>query len=545
MVWYLLSVLFSERETNSISEDNNGELDGMQDIKNGSIKIDPEAEPLIRRAQFSGWLQESVCHRVQEEISHRKEGSELEQIFSFLSGRQLGEAVQLAAYRGDVRLACLISQAGGSMINRKDMASQIETWDTEGLDYSFMEKDRLKLYKLLAGDIQGALEGNTVDWKRYLGLIMWYDLPPDTSLSNIIEFYRELVDQGIGPSPVPIYIDEGPLEEALNLDVEGYYDLTYYLMLLHASDGCKYVNLKKMFTSFTSTYDALDYHMTWHQHAILQAIGVLEYTDLHLLTMSFVSQLLCVGECHWAIYAVLHMPPNPDYPMLHEKVIKEILCQYCEIWNSEEIQKKFIEEELGIPSEWMHEALAMHCQYYGDSMKALEHLLKSLQWQRAHLIFMTLVAPALFCSSQHSEIWKFASFMEGNKLEIADWDLGAGIYMDFYTLRQSFQDNQLTEELDSLEKKNVSCRDLYVRLKESLCLWRNKFPLNARVAFSKMADEVTSLLMSENRGDMQTQSLQISCFDTIIDAPVPEDLRLCRLQDAVSVFTSWLSEVTS
>lgn len=72
-----------------------------------------------------------------------------------------------------------------------------------------------------------------------------------------------------------------------------------------------------------------------------------------------------------------------------------------------------------------------------------------------------------------------------------------------------------------------------------------QFPLNARVAFSKMADEVAVLLMSENRGSTQAQSLQISCFDTIIDAPVPEDLRLCRLQDAVSVFTSWLSEVSS
>ncbi|KAH9318155.1 hypothetical protein KI387_019924, partial [Taxus chinensis] len=122
---------------------------------------------------------------------------------------------------------------------------------------------------------------------------------------------------------------------------------------------------------------------------------------------------------------------------------------------------------------------AMHCQYYGDSMKALEHLLKSLQWQRAHSLFMTSVAPTLFCSAQHSEIWKIANSMEDNKSEIADWDLGVGIYMDFYTLRHAFQDNQLIDELDSLEKKNVSCRNFYIRLKESLCLWKSKFPLNA------------------------------------------------------------------
>lgn len=545
MVWHLLSVLFLQRDAKlSIPTENDEELDGMTDVKEGSTKIDPEAEPLIRRAEFSGWLQESVDHRVQEEVRCLKEGSDLKHIFSLLTGRQLDEAVQLAAYRGDVRMACLISQAGGSMINRIDMVAQLEAWSTEGLDYSFIEEDRLKLYKLLGGDIQGALTGMEVDWKRYLGLLMWYHLAPDTALPTVISIFQQLVDQGIAPPPVPIYIDEGPLEEASNLNVEGRYDLTYYLMLLHASDGKNHVNLSKMFTSFSSTYDALDYHMTWHQQSLLQAIGLLDSKELHVLYMSFVSQLLCVGECHWAIYVVLHMPPTPDYPMLHEKVIKEILCQYCETWSSVETQKQFI-EELGIPSEWMHEALAIHCQYYGNLTRALEHLLKSLQWQRAHSLFMTSVASSLFHSSQHSEVWRLAIIMEEHKSEIADWDLGAGIYIDFYTLCNVFQDNQLTEELDSLEKKNAACRNFYVHLNQSLRLWRSKFPLNARVTFSKMADEVASQLMSENKEDVHTLSLQMSCFDTITDAPIPEDLRLCRLQDAVSVFTSWLSEVTS
>eukprot|EP01018_Ginkgo_biloba_P038069 Gb_29033 [translate_table: standard] len=357
MVWHLISVLFSESETTfSFSVENDEELDGMADVKVGPSKIDPEAEPLVRRAEFSGWLQESVCHRVQEEVSCLNEESDLKRIFSLLTGRQLEEAVQLAAFRGDVRMACLISQAGGSVINRIDMATQLETWKTEGLDYGYIEKDRLKVYELLAGDIQGSLTGLDVDWKRYLGLLMWYHLAPDTRLPVIIDVYREFVDQGEAPPPVPIYIDEGPLEEAFNLNVEGQYDMTYYLMLLHASDGKNIVNLKKMFSSFSSTYDALDYHMAWHQQGILQAIGVLDSKELHLLDMSFVSQLLCVGECHWAIYVVLHIPPTPDYPLLHEKVIKEILCQYCETWSSVETQKQFI-EELGIPTEWMHEAL--------------------------------------------------------------------------------------------------------------------------------------------------------------------------------------------
>ncbi|RVW91515.1 Nuclear pore complex protein NUP96 [Vitis vinifera] len=63
------------------------------------------------RAEFSYWLQESVCHRVQDEVSSLNESSDLEQILLLLTGRQLDAAVELAASRGDVRLACLLSQA--------------------------------------------------------------------------------------------------------------------------------------------------------------------------------------------------------------------------------------------------------------------------------------------------------------------------------------------------------------------------------------------------------------------------------------------------
>lgn len=78
--------------------------------------------------------------------------------------------------------------------------------------------------------------------------------------SNYYLCFLELVDQGVAPLLVPIHIGEGPLE-ALNLNVEGWYSLTYYLMLLHAIDGKNYVNLSKIFTSFSSTYDVLDYDM--------------------------------------------------------------------------------------------------------------------------------------------------------------------------------------------------------------------------------------------------------------------------------------------
>ncbi|KAJ6794924.1 nuclear pore complex protein NUP96 [Iris pallida] len=545
-IWELIKVLFSERETGGnlqAESDDYGE-DMMLDKRDVPADIDPEASPFIRRAEFSDWLQDTVCHRVQEEVSCLNDSSDLEHMLIRLTGRQLDTAVELAASRGDVRLSILLSQAGGSMVNRDDMARQLNLWRVNGLDFNYIENDRLKLYELLAGNIQGALQDSTVDWKRYLGLVMWYQLPPDTSLPFIIHTYQQLLGEGRAPNPVPVYVDEGPVEDTVDWRLGDRYDIAYYLMLLHANQGKAFDLLKTMFSAFSSTHDPLDHHMIWHQCAVLEAIGAFSSDDLNVLHMSYVSQLLCLGQCHWAIYVVMHMPYHEDFPHIHSNLIREILSQYCEIWSAHDIQRQFI-EDLGVPSEWMHEALAIYSQYYGNLPKALEHFLECCNWQKAHSIFMTSVAHSLFLSSKHPEIWRITTLMEEYKSEIADWDLGAGIYFDFYNIRSLLQDEDIMDDKeDPLEKKNEACKDFFVRLNDSLAIWGNKFPVDARAAYSKMAEELGALLES-TPGESSTSLVQMNCFETMLSAPIPEDLRSCRLQDALSVFTYLLTEHAS
>lgn len=360
MIWELIKVLFSERENSgqskSVGADN--EEDMMQDMKESSLEVDQEALPLIRRAEFSCWLQESVCHRVQEEVSSLNESSYLEHIFSLLTGRQLDAAVEMAASKGDVRLACLLSQAGGSTVNRVDIEQQLDLWRINGLDFNFIEKERIRIYELLSGNIHDALLDVQIDWKRFLGLLMWYLQAPHSTLPIIFQTYQHLLDVGKAPYPLPIYIDEGPAEEAINF-TKKHFDLSYYLMLLHATGEAEFGFLTTMFSAFSSTHDPLDYHMIWHQRAVLEAVGVFTSNDLQVLDMGLVSQLLCTGQCHWAIYVVLHMPHHDDYPYLHANLIREILFQYCETWSSDESQRQFI-ENLDIPSAWLHEAMVCY-----------------------------------------------------------------------------------------------------------------------------------------------------------------------------------------
>lgn len=540
-VWELIRVLFSERAAGNqleLSGDEDQEV-MILDKKEDSVNIDLEAPPLVRRADFSNWLQDSVCHRVQGEVGSLSDARYLEHIILLLTGRQLDTATEIAASRGDVRLAILLSQAGGSMLNRSDVAQQLDMWKINGLDFSYIEEDRLKIYELLAGNVQGALLDSPIDWKRYLGLIMWYQLSPDTSLDILIHSYHQLLGEGKVPNPVPVYIDEGPLEEALQWSPGDRFDISFYLMLLHANQDEKFGLLKTMFSAFSSSYDPLDYHMIWHQRSILEAIGAFSADDLHVLDLSFVHQLLCLGKCHWAIYVILHMPHLDDAPYIHEKLIKEVLSQYCEIWSKDEAQRQYI-AELGIPTEWIHEALALYHEYYGDRQGALENYIQCGNWKKAHTIFMTSVAHSLFLSSKHQEIWDITNVLENHKSEIADWDIGAGIYIDYFIIKNSMQeDSTMDDDSDPLETKNESCTSFFVRLNDSLSIWGSKLPVEARACYSKMAEELCGLLMN-SPGEGSAPGLYMGCFQTMLNAPVRDDHRASYLQEAVSVFTDIL-----
>ncbi|KAJ0231066.1 Nuclear pore complex protein NUP96 [Hirschfeldia incana] len=536
MVWELIKVLFSERQS---TERLNYEEDMMEDVKEEPAEVDTEALPLIRRAEFSCWLQECVSHRVQEDVYDLNGSGYLKHLFFLLTGRELDSAVELAISKGDVRLACLLSQAGGSTVNRDDIMQQLHLWGRNGLDFNYIEKDRVKLYELLAGNIHDALQDITIDWKRFLGLLMWHHLPPNSSLPVIFRNYQLLLDQGKAPWPVPIYIDEGPADSIVT-DTK-HSDILYYLMLLHSREEKEIGFLKTMFSAFSSTNDPLDYHMIWHQRGILEAVGAFSSDDLHALDMGFVAQLLSQGLCHWAIYVVLHMPYRKDRPYLHFVVIREILFKFCETWSSVESQRQFI-KDLGVPSEWMHEALAVYYNYHGDFVKALDHFIECANWQRAHSIFVTSVAHSLFLSANHSEIWRIATSMDDRKSEIENWDLGAGIYMSFYLLKSSLEEDADTMlELDSPESRNESCRSFVGRLHESLAVWGDRLPVEARVAYTKMAEEVCELLLSGLSVYPDRES-QLNCFVTAFKAPLPEDVRSSHLQDAVSLFSLYLSE---
>jgi nuclear pore complex protein Nup98-Nup96 len=144
---------------------------------------------------------------------------------------------------------------------------------------------------------------------------------------------------------------------------------------------------------------------------------------------------------------------------------------------------------------------------------------------------------------EHSQVWQVASQLEGHDTEVENWDIGAGLYIEFYTLKTSFVDSfGPVDELDSLEKKTAACKAFFEQLRRSQNFWKNKTSADARVAYAKMADEISVLLIAETKTAPLAINTEMEMYDTVLDAPLPEDARMCHLQGAVSTFTSWLLE---
>ncbi|RRT74970.1 hypothetical protein BHE74_00008891 [Ensete ventricosum] len=65
-----------------------------------------------------------------------------------------------------------------------------------------------------------------------------------------------------------------------------------------------------------------------------------------------------------------------------------------------------------------------------------------------------------------------------------------------------------------------------------------------RLTYSKMSEELCNLLVS-TPGMSSTPVVRMSCFDTMLSAPIPEDLRSNHLQNALAVFTYQLLEAST
>ena len=307
---------------------------------------------LRRRDELSRWLQNVVSPTVEAEL---REGisTDSTEVFTWLTGNEVDNAVGAAISAGNVKLATLVAQAGGDDDFRADILSQLKLWKEQRIDAHVSEPTR-KVYALLAGVID-VLEGSgsgpggariescpdvhisgDLDWKRAFGLHLWFGQPVDSSIADVFDSYEAAWTEGrYSVAPPLSWCLENPtsteLKKKWNLPSTAVHhpDALYSMIRLFADPSS---SLSTILTPLSFSASPVDYRLCWHLYIVMsRCLRARDFSDrgdtglqfdprenedhrveghspsADLLTNSYALQLEQLGMIQEAVFVLLHI----------------------------------------------------------------------------------------------------------------------------------------------------------------------------------------------------------------------------------------------
>ena len=259
-----------------------------------SIDVRNRAHAVRRKVVLSKWLEGVVAPTVDAEAKGNFSRGSASAAFSLLTGHQIDKACEAAMEGGNLKLAALISQAGGDLEFRVDILAQLRIWREQRVD-AHIDPNLRKIYALLGGVVD-VLEGSDgtgvercpdlpvshkLDWKRVFGLHLWFGQPMDASIAEVFDSYdnhwRNARDRAA--PPVPWYFEDSSFESKhwrLSPD-ENPPDAFYSLIKLYADPACSLATISSPLSFGPSP---ADYSILWHLYIILsRSMRIRDFPD--------------------------------------------------------------------------------------------------------------------------------------------------------------------------------------------------------------------------------------------------------------------------
>lgn len=405
-----------------------------------------------RKAAFSQWLERAVTSSVQADVrAHVAASRRPEHVFALLTGHQVEQAAEAALEGGDVRLATLVAQAGGALEARADVHEQLALWHAEGVDDD-IDRPRRRLYELLAGNVvhaewtsarTHAREKQTMamaaglDWRRALGLHIWYGTAWESPLQACVHSYEEaLKAAGETAPPLPSYQADAQLgilkQRALWQKKGAPRDALYELLKLHVDTTYP---LAHVLDPRNFGQSAMDFALPWHLYMYLtralHARSLDEDVQGDQLTISYATQLESAGEWRWAAFVLLHLTDED----VRAKAVSTLLARHVEALNEEAVA--YLVSTLHVDPRWIHLARAQAAHARHDLYVEYQCRLKAEDWARAHAVAVRYLAPEAFVRGETSLLLDLfrpmADAVEAGHV-IPGWHEGGHVLLDYATL---------------------------------------------------------------------------------------------------------------
>jgi nuclear pore complex protein Nup98-Nup96 len=257
--------------------------------------------------------------------------------------------------------------------------------------------------------------------------------------------------------PYPLYYQPVANEEAP-------FDTCYHLLNLFVQRG---YDLNLTFAPSGSTPHQLDYRLSWYLWIILSDIAFvhLDLKDLALLHVNFAIQLEAVGLWVWSIFVLQHL----NTPSHRGRSVWEVLCRNCSHQETLTEEETFVIERLKVPCGLMHRAKAVSAHYFGEYRLQAFHLLKGAQWNEAHDIIISHIAPRAIIENDTQFLYSSLRLLAepDHSISILSWDTTGSVYLDYLKLSEMIDElkNLDNVALSQIEDINAGLLGIVVRVR--------------------------------------------------------------------------------
>ncbi|VDB88876.1 unnamed protein product [Peniophora sp. CBMAI 1063] len=529
------------------------------------VSVRERIHGIRRKAALSEWLEDAVAPVVEADLRRLPAEASAARAFSFLSGHQIEEACEAALANGDVRLATLLAQAGGDDDFRADIGEQLEVWRNDRVD-AHIPEDIRRIYGLLAGEVD-RLEGSDgtgvercaevliargLDWKRTLGLHLWYSKPLEAPIAEVFDAYdahREAHPERTA-APRPWYLTEStlspsawntPRDDALD-------DALYNLIRLYADPQ---FTLSSLMVPHSFGPSPVDYALLWHMYIILsRCLRAKDFGDrdepdagamsqdgdederveghspsADILASSYAHQLEQAGLIQEAAFVLLHIESSVG----REKAIKDLLARSAPLLD--DWVMRGLAGSLKIPLAWVNEAKAIYCYSQGEVWDAYELYMQAGLYGAAHDIAVLELAPEAVIRDDLELLGSLFTRIAGHPVE--GWHVRGKAYLDYVDiltklpeLRQHVLDpNTVADAAQAAEMEDLvrSIPRLIGILPDVL---RDREDPRHNVALAEMTDNLTQQLDASQPLALGATQLRV--------IPAEEATKLRHLQNSVS-----------
>ncbi|RKP13218.1 nuclear protein 96-domain-containing protein [Piptocephalis cylindrospora] len=522
-------------------------------------------------------------------------------IFALLSGNRVVAACDEAARQGNLRLATLLAQVGGGSGCQEEVRGQVEAWrktrDGQGERWAWIGgADRQRLWSLLGGNVgaytsldrgTGRVEqegwvGEGLDWKRLLGLLLWYTGNDDAGIEDVVKQLDGMLRENVpGMTRAVPWYEQGTVASKNSQGDAS--DILYHILQLYGRQGS--YPLEELLQPRNYGPSPLDYRLGWQLSHLMGPLGHWkDGEDLGgtRLTEDLAWELECLGLWEWAIYALSWLKDRT----IRERTIRDLLSRHSDELGHAGAKEMFLKEKLRIPMTWAWEAKATRARWEGAVEEEVDWLIRAGQWKEAHdKIIHDLAADWIL----EGRLDKLKAQLEAIRVGLhvrdgpggpkmkddeemgegggtkAYWETGGWIFLEFVSLSESFRQVHGTWKkqgaaLNPQRGVEGPVKDFAVRIKTLLVAlgkmaegadtrreWQSEVPVMGfpegingprdqedveeqddlawQVCLAKMARQLTRMMTELGVEEDTTQDMA-----SWSNAAIPQDERIWRLQ---------------